>query len=445
MENIIKNYVLDTNILLQDSEAMNKFAEHNVYIPYAVLDELDSIKGRKENPEAAYQARRAIKMLDEIRQSDIHQLPGGGILVFYGDYDVNDIPGFLDEKKHDHIIMATAKAIERDNKDTKTILITSDIIMSIKATELFGLNCESYRNQQVETRYTGRRELEIDHRLIAEFYDKGCLDIDKISVKEVHPNEFLLLKSALNLSSSALGYYNADKKQICSLKHLNDHMSGVKCRNVGQKFAKEALLNDIEEAPLVILQGPAGTAKTFLALAAGLQMVEEGKVRQVLLLRPQSFFDDEIGYLPGDEQQKIDPLLRPFWDNLAYIMTSSGVGFDDARDKIDEYITNEVIRAESFAYIRGRSITDTFIIVDESQNTTRRQIVGVATRAGLGSKIVLTGDIAQIDNPHIDIYNNGLSYIIDKMKDSPLTWQVTFDKEECRRSELAKDAINRLD
>jgi len=196
--------------------------------------------------------------------------------------------------------------------------------------------------------------------------------------------------------------------------------------------------------PLSILCGPAGSAKTFLALATGLDWVMSGKVRQVLLLRPQSFFDSEIGFLPGDEQNKIDPLLRPFYDNLALILESIGIMPENIQSEIDKLFETGKLRAESFTYIRGRSITNSFIILDEAQNATRMQIKGAVTRAGVGTKMVLCGDPEQVDNPRLDTHNNGLVFAMNMMKGSPLCCQLTFEKNECRRSSLAEDAIRRM-
>jgi len=471
---MIKNYVLDTNVLLQDSEAMYKFEDNNIFIPYAVLDELDSLKDRKDNAEARYQARRAIRLLKEIQDKGCiltdmgwrygkradaadgnnhlksYDLPGGGRLFFWSGifYDgSNDNLAHIDREKHDNMIMAATADIERQPlfKDkVKTILVTSDVIMSIKAKEIFGIEAEGYKNQQLDIRYTGRSEYTVDQSFIDAIYRDGHISVIDAGIDtKLCLNEFVLLRSNLDEKKTALGYH-AGNDTIMLIDSNREYM-GIKPKNVGQQFAKEALLKGVDEAPLVILQGPAGTAKTFLAIAAGLHALEKGEVRQVLLLRPQSFFDEEIGFLPGTEQEKIDPLLRPFWDNLTYILTSSGENYENARRKIDDYIAEDLIRAESFAFLRGRSITDSFIIVDECQNTTRKQMKGVVTRAGFGSKLVLTGDIEQIDNPNVDKYNNGLTYLINAMKDSPLTWQVTFGMEECRRSELAKDAIKRLE
>ena len=440
---MIKNYVLDTNILLQDSEAFMKFEDNRIWIPYAVLDELDNLKNSK-NSETAYEARRANRVLKEIMNNE---RTFNGKIFFEGRYNPSDIPEYLDGSKHDHIIIATAKYIDSISKDENipTILVTSDISMSIKAMELFNVKAEDYKNQQIEVKYKGRTELSVNEEIIDGFYQSGEADIDKIAVDEkLYPNEFVLLKAYGNDKSSALGYYCESEGKIKTLSHRDHAFSGVVPANIGQRFAKEALLRGVDDAPLCILHGPAGTAKTFLALAAGLEGINNGTYRQILLLRPQSFFDSEIGYLPGNEQEKIDPLIRPFWDNLSRIFTLSGIRWDRIRDEMERYVAYEQIRAESFAYIRGRSITDSYIIVDEAQNTTRLQMLGAITRAGVGSKMIITGDTEQIDNTHLDKHNNGLAYLINGMKNSPLAWQVSFSENECRRSALAKDAINRL-
>lgn len=436
-----KNYVLDTNVMLQDSEAIFKFEDNDVYIPYTVVDELDGLKNARDS-ETAYQARRANRTLSFLSENGDFNLPGGGVLHFIGKYDPADIPSFLDRTRHDHIILAVVKQLAQ-KEDDPTILVTNDTSMSIKARQIFQVQVENYKNQQVETTYTGRIEKFVSKTVVDSLFEKKSLTQKQAGIGEEHlfPNEFITLHAKTG-GGNALAIYKEGR--VCLLEHEKDYMSGIKPLNAGQKFAKEALMTDIDHAPLVILQGPAGTAKTFLSLAAGLQMVEDGMVRQVLLLRPQSFFDKEIGYLPGDEQEKIDPLIRPFWDNLATLLAMSGEKWDRIHDRIDEYIASDVIRAESFAYLRGRSITDSFIILDEAQNATRRQILGAITRAGIGSKIVLTGDPGQIDNPTLDKYTNGLTYAANCMKESPLCYQINFTTNECKRSALAKDAIDRI-
>lgn len=220
---------------------------------------------------------------------------------------------------------------------------------------------------------------------------------------------------------------------------------GVKPKNDAQKFAMEALLAPASEIPLVILKGPAGTAKTFLGLAAGISGVMDHKdYRKVLILRPNIKFDEDIGYLKGDEMDKIRPLIRPCLDNLEALLSNVDDNVEEAQSKVDYVFEKGWVTAEALAYLRGRSIANTYILVDEAQNSTPMQMLGILTRAGLNSKIVIVGDPNQIDNPKVDRRNNGLVYAANKMKDSPLCAQLTFSEDECVRSELAKEAAKKL-
>lgn len=438
----MRNYVLDTNILMQDPEAIFKFEEHDVTIPLVVADELDSLKNSRDF-ETALQAKRANRVLRDFIDEDSRTLPGGGTLHFVAERDTEGFPEFLDVNKTDHVVLQTIRYMEK-HSDNPVVLITKDHALAIKAAKYFGIAVEDYRNQQVRLNYTGRREIYVSEEIIAAFYRDGETELPEEVMKAngLYPNTFLVLKALENEQISAIGIFQNGK--VHPLSRQDDPMSGVTPLNVGQKFAKEALLTDVDKAPLVMMAGPAGTAKTFLAIAAGLEMIEQEKVRQVLLLRPQAFFDADIGYLPGSEQEKIQPLMRPFVDNLSVLLKMKGMNREEINRTIDSYLEFGLIRAESFTYIRGRSITDSFIIIDEAQNATRSQIIGAITRAGIGSKIVITGDPKQVDTPRLDSFNNGLVFAMDAMKYSPLSYELTFYQSECKRSELAKDAIARL-
>lgn len=370
-----KNYVLDTNVLLADADSIYKFEENNVYIPMVVIDELDGLKESKDS-ETAYNARRANRALQMIQKemaTDGHTaLDNGGMLVFYPAYDsYKYMKEYGLSDKNDHKIISVVLEIRDRNLSEETILVTNDIAMQIKSV-LYGINVQDYKNQQLEYSYTGRKTIadmpaaEID-----------CLYSDKqipCHHDDCEENQFILLKSSEDIQKQALAICKEhsfhliknDMDGICSLPNIQP-------KNLGQKYALYALNHDF---PLTILSGPAGTGKTYLSLAVGLKMVMEGKVRQVLLLRPQAFFDSEIGFLPGDEQSKIDPLMRPFYDNLESILELNGYDSDKIQEKITKLFATGKLRAESFAYIRGRNITNSFIILDEAQNATRSQIQG---------------------------------------------------------------------
>lgn len=440
---MIKNYILDTNILLLDDEAFLKFDDNHVILPITVIDELDHLK-KSSDPETSYSARCANRALDRLLNTHemsegVCKLENGGSVHVVSKFNMKELYPGLDPDKNDHKILALAASLRQRNS-RPTILVTNDIAMKVKA-RLMGLSVEEYRNIQMRNDYTGRRTVKVPAAVIDQFYKNKCLRIEDLELDApLVANEFLLLQSDTN--SSVIAWF--DNHFIVPLSLAESPFSGVSPRQNGQRFAKQALLYDVNKLPLVILKGIAGTAKTFLALAAGLQLLEEQRVRQILLYRPQTFFDDAIGYLPGDEQTKIDPLMRPFYDNLSRLLELKGVEHREIRAIIESYFASGMIRAEAFTYLQGRSIANSFIIVDEAQNATRLQIKGAITRAGENSKIVLCGDPGQVANPKLDQYNNGLSFASEKMKGSPLCAQVAFLDRECQRSPLAATASSIL-
>ena len=262
-------------------------------------------------------------------------------------------------------------------------------------------------------------------------------------------NQFFIIQSELSNKKSLLGRYNG--KLIVPLTTLDEQPFGVKPRTVGQRFLQEALMTDADEAPLVIVKGTAGTAKTFYTLAVGLQKILDEKepvYRRILFSRPNVQFDEDIGFLPGTEQDKIAPLLRPIIDNLEILVDRDEKeryrNEKELKGKVDELFDRGIITAEAMNFIRGRSITHTYLIIDEAQNLTPRQVKGIITRVGAGTKVILLGDPEQIDHPLLDARTNGLSYAAERMKDSPLCWQITMQPDECERSELAWDAAKRM-
>lgn len=439
-----KNYIIDTNVLLQDEDAFLKFQDNNVCIPSVVIDRLDGLENSRD-AETAYNARCVNRALKQFFREHPYEgsmdLPGGGKFTILHGYSKERLPAGLDPEKEEHKILLMALRVRDAYPDTPAVLVTNRASMQVKA-HMMGIEVEDYRNAQIRNGYSGRRELFLPAEEIDRFHREGGLSAESVDSGAPVCNEFFTLR-AYDGGGSTLARF--DGLRLVPLRYLDAPFNGVHPRKAGQRFAKEALLAPADEVPLVILKGIAGTAKTFLALAAGLQALEEEKARQILLLRPQSFFDDNIGYLPGDEQSKIDPLLRPYYDNLERILELSGHDRREIRRIINDYFESGLVRAEAFTYIQGRSITNSFIIVDEAQNATRLQIKGAITRAGEHSKIVLCGDPGQVTNPKLDAYNNGLRYACDKMKGSPLCAQVTFLDEECQRSSLAAEASVRME
>ena len=267
---------------------------------------------------------------------------------------------------------------------------------------------------------------------------------------ELTENQFVILRSDTQEKKTMLGRCRDGK--VTALGFAGAKPFGVKPRSVGQQFLQEALMLSAGQAPLVIVQGPAGTAKTFYALAVGLEMVleqEEREYRKILICRPNAQFDQDIGFLPGSEQEKISPLMRPVVDNLEILLDQDGKkekrsSEEELRGRIDYLFETGVITAEAMNFMRGRSITDTWLIIDEAQNLTPRQVKGIITRVGRGTKVILLGDPAQIDHPLLDEHSNGLTYAADRMKGSPLCVQLTMQPDECERSELALDAAMRM-
>ena len=308
-----------------------------------------------------------------------------------------------------------------------------------------------------EGQYSGRQICYVAEDKFKEFKKKGIRlkelylsdeDGNKIQ-PEFTENEFIILKADQSVKKTHLG--RVEGKKVVPLEYRKSQPYGIKPRNAGQYFLQEALMKSAEKAPLVIVKGMAGTAKTFYSLAVGLEKVlnnPTGEYRRILICRPNAQFDDDIGFLPGDEKEKIAPLMRPVIDNLEQILDSDEKRrYEDEEelgDKITEIFERGIIQTEAMNFIRGRSIARTYLIIDEAQNMTPNQVKGIITRAGQGTKIILLGDPQQIDKPFLDERTNGLSYAAKHMIDSSLCWQITLSAEECERSALAMDAIKRL-
>jgi PhoH-like ATPase len=453
-----KVYVLDTNVLIQSPSAIYSFEENNVILPIAVLEELDKLKN--EDGERGENAREAIRILEKLRQTgslfEGLQLKSGGMIKIEANFAAIELPyGFHNESNDNRILKVCKGLMEKGENVT---LVTKDIIVRLKS-QMLGVTAEDFTTEQapkLEEQYTGRMDVYASDKAMSEFKKKGitpdCIYImDDENKVDVDPelNQFFIIRSETSEKNTLLGCFNGDK--IVPLKSLKEEPFGVKPKNVGQRFLQEALLLDASAAPLVIVKGTAGTAKTFYSLAAGLEQTldpENKKYRKILITRPNVQFDEEIGFLPGTEQEKIAPFLRPIIDNLEILVDRNEKerykNEKELRDKINELFERGVITTEAMNFIRGRSITNTFLIIDEAQNLTPKQVKGIITRVGKGTKVVLLGDPQQIDHPLLDEKTNGLSYASEKMKGSPLCFQLTMLSDECLRSKLALDASNRM-
>ena len=456
---MLKTYVLDTNVLIQSPTALESFEENHVVIPIVVIEELDSLKNAEG--EKGANARSAIRLLERLRQqgdllTGIKMNNGGNIRVEINYRDIS-LPKDLPESKMDNRILQVCKGLSQ-NED-KVILVTKDILLRIKA-QILGLLTEDFTTEQVaveHAQYAGRTEVFVAEEIFKDFKKKGIdaqdvyiLDGEGIKKQIVLiVNEFVIIHADQSSKRTQLGRYNGDK--IVPLNFKKSRPYGVKPKNAGQYFLQEALMEDAEKVPLVIVKGMAGTAKTFYSLAVGLEKVMNSssqEYRKILVTRPNVQFDNDIGFLPGNEQEKISPLMRPIIDNLEQLLDSDDAErYSDEKalsGKIEEVFDRGIIVAEAMNFIRGRSFAQTYLIIDEAQNMTPKQVTGIITRAGKGTKVILLGDPKQIDTAFLDERTNGLSYASEKMKGSKLCYQITLTASECERSELALAAITRM-
>ena len=453
-----KTYVIDTNVLIQSPYALNSFEDNKVVLPIAVLEELDKLKN--DDGERGANARQAIRYLEQLRQvGSLFEgvpIPTGGIIRIEANFVSVELPHGFHTESNDNRILKVCKGLM--DKGESVVLVTKDIIVRLKS-QMLGIPAEDFTTEQspqIEAQYTGRMDVFTPDKYMAEFKKKGISPKyiyvmegdDKIPVSP-EINQFFIIHSETSNKKTLLGRY--DGNAIVPLKSLKAEPFGVKPKNVGQRFLQEALMQDADTAPLVIVKGAAGTAKTFYSLAVGLEKTLEADnkmYRKILITRPNVQFDEDIGFLPGSEQEKIAPYLRPIIDNLEILVDrSEKERYKDEKElkgKIDELFCRGIITTEAMNFIRGRSITQTYLIIDEAQNLTPKQVKGIVTRVGKGTKVILLGDPKQIDHPLLDERTNGLSYASEKMKGSPLCFQITMQADECERSALAFDAAKRM-
>lgn len=455
---MVKAYILDTNILLDSPRAIFGFDDNTVIITGTTLQELDS---KKTAPgELGFNARETCRIIEKLRlKGDLTAgvpMNNAGVFKVILNAGQWHMPSGYSEDKPDNQIINTVLDIKKNQGHmfNQVILVTNDTSMRINASVCaaacgFSDFVESYRNDHVSSAemYTGKRELHVSKEAIDYIYKNKMLPPEAIfrgDIPEPVENEFFILQSD---QSSALAVYRNHALKLIDTKTL--HPCHVQPKNASQTFALWALMQPVEEIPFVILKGPAGTAKTFLSLAAGLDQTYDSKTHRsydsVLISRNNVMADADFGYLPGELEDKMNPLLAPFFDNLESLLRGNS---DEDREcisrQIEDMIDSGVIEICALAYMRGRSITNKFLIVDETQNATRSQIRDIITRAGAGCKIVICGDPEQIDAHNLDKLNNGLVFASEKMKGSPVCAQISFTEEESVRSELAKEAIKRL-
>ncbi len=441
-----KIFVLDTSVILYDHHAIMNFEEHDVAIPIPVLEELDEFK--KGSDTKNFEAREFIRMLDKKAADkpltdwiDLNGGKRGKFRVIMAtprlDVDATEIYG---KGKNDHKIINAALYLQMEEPDRPVILVTKDINLRLKAKAL-NVAAEDYltgKVKETDTRFTGRGEIgAFPPKALQTLYESKSVELNpeiKANSKlGLRSNQFYILKSA---RSSALGFYHGQSSRMELVEKSSYY--GIKPRNSEQTFALHAIMHP--DIKLVTLTGVAGTGKTLLALAGSLEQRRDFK--QIYLARPiVPLSNRDIGFLPGDAEQKINPYMQPLWDNLKFIKNQFGER-DRNYKQIDEMVANEKILVTPLAYIRGRSLSNVIFIVDEAQNLTPHEVKTIITRAGENSKFIFTGDVHQIDTPYLDEQSNGLSYLVDRLKGQDLYAHVTLEKGE--RSELANLANDML-
>lgn len=425
-----KTFVLDTNVLLHDPEAIIKFPDNDVVIPSGVLEELETMKRSRDD--LGKNARSVIRQLDSLRNceaGDLHKgvkiSNGGTVRIqmqmksdFHTDFSLSlNTPG-------NRIIMA-AFLLQEDGK--RVVFVSKDFAMRVKA-EACGLEVEDYENLKFsfDDIYRGVRKLEVSKAEIDQFYKDGSVSIGRA---DFYPNEYCVMTSPEN--SSAISKFNAHTGRMGSLLKVQQHIWGITPLNVEQRCAIDILLRD--DVKLVTLVGQAGTGKTLLALACGLRKVfDEGIYNRILVSRPIMPLGKDIGFLPGLKEEKLYHWMQPIYDNLEFLCNSTG---SEPNETLRWVMESKKLEMEAVTYIRGRSLPKIFMIIDEAQNLTPHEVKTIISRAGEGTKVVLTGDPTQIDNPYLDKDSNGLTFTIGKFKEQKIFGQIYLEKTE--RSELA--------
>lgn len=434
-----KTYILDTSVLVHDPQALTVFQENDVIIPLAVIEEIDGQKKRMD--QVGKNARKVARILDELRLcGHLYEgvpLPNGGMLrVELNHQEICKLPQALEQHKTDNRIIAVALALKSADEGP-VVLVTKDTTMRIKADAL-GVEAEDYETDQIDLEqvYTGTETLMVEGDAIDDFYRDGFLDIND---KALFPNQFIILEDIAGSSKSALARVNKDGRLI-PLRFGSNEVFGIRARNKEQRFALDLLLD--EEVRLVTLIGQAGTGKTLVALAAGLhQVVEEKRYRRLSVSRPVIPMGRDLGFLPGEIEEKLRPWMQPIYDNLELLL-----GERDKHTKLERLVDSlkdmNLLELEALTYIRGRSIPQQFLLVDEAQNLSAHEVKTIITRVGEGTKIVLTGDPHQIDHPYLDANSNGLTFVAERFKNEPIAGHVTLVRGE--RSDLAEMAARLL-
>ena len=439
----MKTFILDTNVLLYDPQALFKFQENDIVIPITVIEEIDRFK--KDMNETGRNARQISRLLDELRKNGtlstgISIKSGGTLRVeIYEEKVMKRLPPELREERGDNRILAVAVDVKEKKPDETVIFVTKDTNLRIKA-DAIGLVAEDYESDKVsiDELYTGFAQLDVEPELVDRFHGQGWVELPKAFLA----NQFVTLRDQINSSHTAIGKYDAEKKRLTSIRRIaKEGVWSIHPRNREQSFALDALLDD--SIKLVTLVGKAGTGKTLLAIAAGLhKTAEENVYNRLLVSRPVFPMGRDLGFLPGDIEEKLSPWMQPIFDNVELLLSGHEGDKRQHNKGYKELMSMGIMDIEPLTYIRGRSIPNQYMIVDEAQNLTPHEIKTIVTRAGEGTKIVLTGDPYQIDNPYVDSSSNGLTYVVEKFKEQAIAAHVTMMKGE--RSALAELAANLL-
>ena len=435
--NTRRKVVLDTNVILFDALAITKFKGADIHIPISVIEEIDRFK--RDPGENGRNARQFSRFVDLLRAkgslAEGVQLDSGETIVSINtDFSIEGMAKELDQEKADNRILATAMALQKMYPQLEVELVTKDINLRIKA-DVMGVPAKDYEPEggSDEDLYEGYLELEIKPEQMDAFYKEKKIALDA----KLYANQYVIMKNAANPNQSAIGRFSLSEQAIVPLFNGADSIWGIHARNAEQSFALDCLLND--EILFVSLVGKAGTGKTLLAIAAGLhKTLDAGQFQRLLVSRPIFPMGKDIGYLPGDIEQKLNPWMQPIFDNVEFLMGAD----KKAAGRAQELINQGMLNIEPLTYIRGRSIPKQYLIVDEAQNLTPHEVKTIITRAGTGTKVVLTGDVYQIDNPYVDSANSGLTYAVEKFKGHGIAAHVTLTKGE--RSPLAELAANIL-
>ena len=427
-----KTYILDTNVYLTDANSIFAFGKNDIMIPLKVIEEIDKHKKRQDS--VGLNARNTIRILDLLREKGnlkkgVRIAKGKGLL-YIRHCDVSLLPRELDPTDADNMIIGTILAEKKNFPNKKIIAVSRDVNMRIKFDSLDVMTQDYTVGQVVENSsllYTGFATHLVDDEIIDRFYDNEKIYLEKEEVK-LQPNQMVMLVSSANEKKTGIARFINYNRPLKKIVERSD-VWGVRPRNKEQNFALDLLLDP--DVPVVTLVGKAGCGKTLCAIAAGLhQTVEDGEestYRRLIVTRPIQPLGRDIGYLPGTLEEKMEPWLSPIRDNLEYLLRD--------RKMLDLYFEDGTIEVEAMTYIRGRSISNAYIVIDESQQLTQQEIKTILTRVGENTKIVLTGDIEQIDNVYVDETSNGLTYVVEKFKEHDISGHITLLRGE--RSKVA--------